>query len=365
MKVILGTLLLLGCLQGVVSFTLLLRARRHRQANRLLGVLILVITLATLRVYGNEAGWWDKGLILILVGDLVPFFLIMAVGPLAYFYVRSCLDPRFVAGKRERVHFIPVLLDLVPTLTVLLFLVLLAFGRVKPGEGAWGNFIDDYNTYIDIPRWLSVTAYVWAAWKVLKSAEVADTTRWIRHFLTGLTIFQVIWLAYLIPYEIPATGNWMMDHLGWYPLYIPLSALGYWLGIKGYLSAQAMPVSGALLTKTEAQPLIRVLERIMKEERAYRNPDLNLALLAKQAGIPAKTVSTLLNQHLGKSVNEYINGYRVMEVQDKLLKGDAREHTIAGLAYASGFNSLPTFQRAFKSVSGVSPKEFMVKSGIE
>ncbi|TDW96604.1 helix-turn-helix domain-containing protein [Dinghuibacter silviterrae] len=363
MKVFLGTILLLGCLQGIVSCVLLFRSKRHRQANRLLGALILVITLATLRVYGNDEGWWDKGLVLILVGNFVPFFLVMAAGPLAYLYVRACLDPRFVFRKRDRIHFVPVLLDLVPVITVCIYVVLLAFGRVKPGGGAWGNFIDSYNVYVDIPRWISVTVYVLAGWKMLKGAP--DSTRWIRHFLTGLTVFQVIWLINLIPYEFPASGNWMLDHLDWYPLYIPMTVLSYWLGIKGYLSSQLMPVSGALLTKTMAQQTIRTLEKIMKEDKAYRNPDLNLAQLAKQAGVPTKTVSTVLNQHLGQSVNEYINGYRIKEVQEKLLEGGARERTIAGLAYESGFNSLPTFQRAFKAISGVSPKEFLIKSGIE
>ena len=31
-------------------------------------------------------------------------------------------------------------------------------------------------------------------------------------------------------------------------------------------------------------------------------------------------------------------------------------------AYECGFNSLPTFQRAFKSITGLTPKEFLQKS---
>jgi AraC-like DNA-binding protein len=38
---------------------------------------------------------------------------------------------------------------------------------------------------------------------------------------------------------------------------------------------------------------------------------------------------------------------------------ESRELTIAGLAYECGFNSLPTFQRAFKATAGMSPKEFL------
>jgi AraC-like DNA-binding protein len=45
-----------------------------------------------------------------------------------------------------------------------------------------------------------------------------------------------------------------------------------------------------------------------------------------------------------------------------LLRPESRSLTIAGLAYECGFNSLPTFQRAFKAMLGYSPKEFLSKN---
>ena len=363
MNLFLGTLLLLGCLQGVVACVLLFLSKRHRQANRMLGVLILLISLATFKVYTNGAGWWDQGLAPVLIANFVPFFVIMPVGPLIYFYTKSCLDPRFRLGKRDRVHFYPVLLDLVPVLTACLYVGLMVLGKARPGDGRWGVFIDTYNVYVDIPRWVSVTAYVLASWRMLGNASGVGVKRWLRQFLLGFMIFQGIWLLHLIPYELSA--DWGLGHVGWYPLYIPLVVLSYWLGIKGYLSLQALPVPGAVLPRSAVQPIILTLERLMLEEKLFQQPDLNLSKLAKLAGMAPKTLSAVLNQHLGKSFNEYVNEYRVREVQGRLLGGDSRELTIAGLAYEAGFNSLQTFQRAFKAISGVTPSEFMLKSGIE
>jgi len=365
MKIFLGTILLLGCLQGLIACVLLFLSKRHRQANRLLGVVILLISLATFKVYTNDQGWWDAGLVPLLIANFVPFFVIMPVGPLIYFYTKSCLDPRFTLGKRDRVHFFPVILDLLPVLTAILYVGLLAAGKARPGDGRWGVFIDWYNVYVDIPRWISVTIYVLATWRLLKSAGRTEVARWLRQFLWGFTIFQTIWLLHLIPYELPATGDWVLDHLGWYPLYIPLVTLSYWLGIKGYLLSRILPLPGAVLPKSAVQPVVSTLERLMLEDKIYRNADLNLTLLAKRTGVTPKTLSTILNQHLGKSFNEFVNEYRILEVQGRLLEGDSRERTIAGLAFESGFNSLPTFQRAFKTISGITPSEFMLKSGIE
>ena len=99
----------------------------------------------------------------------------------------------------------------------------------------------------------------------------------------------------------------------------------------------------------------------MEEEKLWMNPALNLSLLTKHTGIPSKTISAVLNQHLNKSFNEFINGYRIDAIKSRLLSAEDKNLTIAGLAYECGFNSQPTFQRAFKSIQGESPSEFLLK----
>jgi AraC-like DNA-binding protein len=353
------TIILLGCLQGVVVSVLLFRSRRSKQSNRLLAALILIISLASLKVYGNETGWWEGGLIPIIIENFVPFFFIFAVGPLILFYARSYLEPGFVLERRQRLQFYPVVLDLVPVLAALLFvLYALVTGGWHDGRPV-GAFIDDYNTYVDIPRWLSVTLYTIAAARyTAKSAQP-----WPRQFVLGFFIFEGIWLLHLIPYEIPAISNKLLDRVGWYPLYVPAAILTYWLGIKGYLLSQASPSKE--LSPDVVRKTVPMLLRSMETDKLYRDPELNLSLLARHTGLAPKNLSAVLNQHLHKSFNEFINEYRVREIQQRLLAEGRGQLTIAGLAYECGFNSQPTFQRAFKSVTGVSPKEFLVKSGIE
>ena len=99
----------------------------------------------------------------------------------------------------------------------------------------------------------------------------------------------------------------------------------------------------------------------MEQNKLYHDPALNLSALAKHTGVPPKTISAVLNQHLNKSFNEFINEYRIREIKERLLQPGNKNLTIAGLAYECGFNSQPTFQRAFKAFVGVSPKEFMSK----
>jgi len=85
---------------------------------------------------------------------------------------------------------------------------------------------------------------------------------------------------------------------------------------------------------------------------------LKLSDVVKETNISQKIISSVLNQHLHKSFNEYINTYRVEAFKTRLLQGNTSNLTITGIAFECGFNSQATFQRVFKSITKQSPSEF-------
>lgn len=358
--------ILLGFFQGTIMSCLLFFSKKRSLPNRLLGTLILLIALACLNLYLDESPWFSAIPILNLIGHLIPMVIIMPVGPLLYFYVRSTMDPSFRITRRERLHFAPVLIDCVPQLTTIFFIAGVLTGLLAPHPEPWGIFIDDYNVYADIPRWLSVTLYLWLSARYLAGLKANDSPyrKWMRQFIRLFLAFQAIWLVYLVPYVIPSLSNKLVDAVDWYPVYIPLVILIYCLGIKGYLVAQqeipaarkVAPVPPPLEMVAETLPL---LTRAMESDRLYLDPDLNLALLSRHTGLPQKTISLVLNQHLRKSFNEFVNGYRVEAFKQKLQEPAQENMTILGMALDAGFNSQATFQRAFKNSTGMSPREYM------
>jgi AraC-like DNA-binding protein len=66
-----------------------------------------------------------------------------------------------------------------------------------------------------------------------------------------------------------------------------------------------------------------------------------------------------LNQHLQKSFNEFVNGYRVEAFKQNIRQSRHDNRTILAMAFDAGFNSQATFQRAFRSNTGMSPREYM------
>jgi AraC-like DNA-binding protein len=359
---IFNTIILLGALQGFILCCLLFLSKRDRLPNKLLAWLILLISLACIKLYGMQNGWFNYPFMR-WMDALVPLVVVMPAGPLIYFYVRATLKPDFTIGRKEKRHFYAALIDIVPQVTAIIFISGVLAHVFVPDGRPWGNFIDNYNVYSDIPRWISISVYVYMSLRLL-SHQRSGQFKWLRQMVTAFMLFQVIWLLYLIPYVIPRYTGFMLDTFNWYPVYIPLAILVYWLGIRGYIVSQTGPArvkKGAALDHELVEKTISSLRSAMEKDKLYLNPALTVAMLADHTGIPAKNISAILNQHLQKSFNEFVNEYRVNAIRQRLLNGETRDLTIAGLAYEEGFNSLPTFQRAFKSVTGQTPSEFLAE----
>lgn len=388
----LRTIVLLGAIQGFIVSGLLASSARRDPAGarqkRLLAILIALLAMACLNLYLFET----PGLLNTPAGNLlsalVPLVVVMPVGPLLYSYVRCIQEPGFRLGRR---HFYSVSIDLFPHVAALGYVILLIFGVLDPRRNyGFGSFLDAYQQYADIPRWLSLAVYLSAAsrWFVharrgsaaAAAAAGPQPVAWPKTLIRVFTAFAVLWLLFLVPYELPRYGDWLIDRFDWFPLYLPIVGLIYWLGVKGYfISYRQAPATGlspaglvalcAAPTKPAlppeiVNPAVQALKNAMEQDRLWLDPALNLGGLARHCGLPPKTLFAVLNQHLETSFNTLVNEYRIAAFKDRLLEPGSRELTIAGLAYDCGFNSLPTFQRAFKSLTGVTPKEYLRKSRV-
>jgi AraC-like DNA-binding protein len=385
---LLKTIVLLGALQGLIVSGLLRASGRQRPeervSRRLLAALIFLIALACLSLYLSHEPFWTATLAGNILSAVIPLIVVMPFGPLIYFYVRSCEEPDFRLTRRLRRHFIPVAIDLFQHGFLFLFLIALIVRLVPPNKYPVGTWEDYYDQYADIPRWISLTIYLGLTTRYLKrrrrklpSPDEEDLRRssWLRILLRVFWAFDLLWLAHLIPYELPKIGDELIDRFDWYPLYIPMVAIIYFLGAKGYFIStghrkqpapnmpdkRPAPVS---IPEEKLGQVIQALRKSMEEDRIWLDTDLNLGKLAQYCGVAPKTLSTILNQHMTVTFTDFVNRYRIDAVKERIVQPESRQLTIAGLAYECGFNSLPTFQRAFKAVTGMSPKEYMCRNSL-
>lgn len=107
--------------------------------------------------------------------------------------------------------------------------------------------------------------------------------------------------------------------------------------------------------------LVASLERLMTNERAYREEGVNLGTLAQRLGLPEYKLRRVINQGLGyRNFNAFLNRYRINEVKAALADPAQAPVPVLTLAMDAGFQSLGPFNRAFKAETGLTPTEFSV-----
>ncbi|RYY54894.1 MAG: AraC family transcriptional regulator [Chitinophagaceae bacterium] len=368
-------LVILGSLQGIIMGSLLYTQRNASLPARILAMIIWVTALPGIHLFLHYKNVFEVSGITAVLHASIPWVSVMALGPLLLFYVRSVTNPSFRVNGKQLVWLIPAMIDIFPKLVELAYLGSVIPSSLHVTGTDTVNFANLYNRYADLPRWLMLAVCIFQAAHELKiyreqvvmaMQQQAKLFRWLRQFIRVFRYFMLLWLLFLIPYLTPAYSR-MLQTVGWFPVYLPMAVLIYWLGIRGYQSGRpakhsdeqeqpAPPTRTAVDDEGKLQ-LIKLLDSCMRERKLYLDPTLDLAAFSLAAGNPSRMISAALNQHLGKTFNQYVNEYRVEE----FIRGSVllRDLSIAGLAAKCGFTSLPTFQRVFKQVTGLSPTEYL------
>ena len=104
------------------------------------------------------------------------------------------------------------------------------------------------------------------------------------------------------------------------------------------------------------QELMERINSMMEQQRLYLNSDLNLAYLANELGLNRNYVSDCINSQTGGSFTQYVTNYRIEHAKNLLRnKPDMK---ISDVWMYCGFTNEASFFRTFKSVTGMTPKEW-------
>jgi AraC-like DNA-binding protein len=116
--------------------------------------------------------------------------------------------------------------------------------------------------------------------------------------------------------------------------------------------------SGGESLKNEDQIILEKLEALFEREKIYQDPAMGRAELARELKVGEATLSRLVNARYGKTIPQLLNEFRVKDAQKLLKETDA---SIQNIFEESGFNSITTFNRVFKELSGEAPKEYRAR----
>jgi AraC-like DNA-binding protein len=112
------------------------------------------------------------------------------------------------------------------------------------------------------------------------------------------------------------------------------------------------------ISEEQSSLLLNKINILLYKEKIYLDYELTLSSLADKLNSNTTYVSRIINDSFGKNFSAVISEFRVKEARKMLADPKFNNLTIEGIARETGFRSMPSFNRAFKSYTGVSPSFF-------
>jgi AraC-like DNA-binding protein len=342
---------------------------KNNQANRILSIFFISISIIIFIQYLLIYEYWlfDQPVIL-----FIPDLINLSIGPILYLYSNQLIARKW--RIIDFLHFAPAFL----------FAAYYFIFEILPEE----NF--EYINYINTVAHIGVLSvilisnivYLILFWnnytrcKKLQMEESCSLKPWIQillvFFFFQLFINLVIWILHYVTHisdvEHIARAGTVKDFIFIFLNAIIIFVTSFFiisnptliktLGTKISTRLKSKPF---VISKDEAALHIANLEKLMKTEKVYLDPQLTEKMLAKKLNLQPYYLSRLINQHVNCSFNEYINKARIEETKRLLESQQFKKLTLYAIALDSGFSSESVFYTNFKKYTGMTPSQYRKK----
>lgn len=359
--------LIMAAIQAVIFSVLLLERgfRLVRLSDKLLAGFLISLAATLSEHIAGWMGWYDSQEL-----TFFPFGGNFLFAPLAYLYVKSITNTQFKLTGKDWLNFIPASIYFTFHISIWQFPLAdkmdlmedFARNEVFLIEGAIDLLILTIYTILAIRHYRAYLLWLPTEFSNLTPVSLI----WIRNFLF------ILFLVCLVEWGFGLATLWVnySYDVRFWDFFIRALLL-YYLSIAGYTSTHHTnlvfenPKATEIIkptkfkTSNEDDQLINRIRTYMSEIKPYLHAELTLNQLAQQLNLPAANVSQSINSSMGKNFNDFVNEYRVREVCSRLQAGDHKTKTLLGVGMDCGFNSKATFNRSFKKITGVTPKEWL------
>lgn len=108
--------------------------------------------------------------------------------------------------------------------------------------------------------------------------------------------------------------------------------------------------------------LISGIDAFLKDEKKYLTHNLKMIDLANELKVSEYKISRAIRHHFAApNFNHYVNSLRIEHAKNLLEQEESQHWSILVISMESGFSSLATFNRVFKTQMGYSPNEHRKK----
>ena len=359
-------LLSIGCVQGLIYGSILLKSTKgNKQANRLLATILFFLSyrllIQIMRLFG--LGRYDTWYYFMLDFSWIH-------GPLLFFYLKAHLTPNFKFSKKDALHFVPFLIQV--AFSVFVRLQNLYWDGTRESLswlGYWGYVVWMNLSTIYLVASILIIFYTTKAQKFLQTKSQKDiissgSMNWLKRVLISFKVYfscvlMILLVDFIFLNEAQFTSYFYFTQFYYYPFFIGISGLTYWLGLEGYKRKDIKNLKSKISNEELDQLTLMAkdLESTMDQNKWFKDPGLTLSTLASKMEVKPYLLTKCLNTVIQKKFADYINELRVEELRMLLKQPENSKYTLLSLAFEAGFNSKSSFNRAVKKHLGISPSE--------
>ncbi|OLP53388.1 hypothetical protein BJF92_01115 [Rhizobium rhizosphaerae] len=287
---------------------------------------------------------------------------------------------RFGYGVEALAPVQPVTAAAMPPLAALAFLML----ADRPPQRLWLHALPPvlaglgvllFPPAVDIVLFATFVTYGLALWRVARGGEAAAAEAEISRMLPILRTARLtaVLMLYFALTDAMLSIYTLFAGRAVVPMAVGLMNIGaIVLALLSYLAPVAVAPSArsdaglapdatpaTVATPAEAAEDAALLRQINAAlDATFRDEALTLARLARKAGLPARTVSAVINRATGYNLSQFVNNRRVAEVCRLI---ETEDRPLTALMLEAGFSTKSNFNREFRRVTGLSPSQYRAK----
>ena len=337
-------LLIIICGAGLIhGFTLSIYFKYIKNKRTLSDVLLAtLLLLMAFRVGKSIVLQFSEHLEFLFI--FLGLSMLLLIGPILYGYVHSLLRPSFKIHKYQYLHSIPFLCLMImsPFLSEHWF--------VENGKH-WA-YILLIGIYIHLAFYIGasvVTLYRFnrSLLETKKTKAQESILTWLRYMLIGITF---IWVSYVL--------NIFEDQIPYITGPLVYSVSIYTLTFVAYKLKIHTLTSKSFETTQENSLVYQEIVTVLEREDLFMHPDISLNTLGDLTGHSKHIISASINTYAQMNFNSLINFYRIQKAKEILGDQKSLKYTISSIAYDTGFNSLSSFNAAFKRFEKITPSNY-------
>ncbi len=351
-------ILAIGAFQAFFFAIILLNRKPAFRANRILAIWLAIVCLHLVINYAEAIGYYRQAPQ--LIGASSSFLLLY--GPLLFLYVKDFASKN---RKYDILHFVPFLIY---NLSLVNFYLINDYDQKI-------ELINNYHVLVVVLSVLKFSTFI--SYTILSLVLIQRSQSDIKNYYSDTLEVDLGWLRFLILSIILllifVSITRLFEYWDFYATGINFETFAFvglsiWIFSLGYYGLKKAPVFSvfpstapqAKYAKTriedhQAKEYVIKLSKLMEEERPYLDKRLTLDKLADMLDLPVHHLSQVINDRFRKNFYEFINTYRVVEMEKLMRDSSSSNLTLLGIALDSGFSSKASFNRTFKHLNRIHP----------